>query len=107
LKYYMHTDLQYPLDKVPRLFPAHQFTFISKDEVINRMKCKIANDEAECKKIEKLRCLAKGETTQAFENCMIVMNQKLQQNATEFCVNHYNTPNIWKDEMDPKFALYH
>ena len=104
----MHTDLQYPLDKVPRLFPAHQFTFISKDEIINRMKCKIANDEAECKKIEQRRCSAKGEITQAYETCMISMNVKLQQNGTEFCVNHYNQDTArWNNSMDPKFSLYH
>jgi hypothetical protein len=107
LKYYMQTDLTYPLEKVPRLFPAHQFAFLSRVDVINRMKCKIANDQTECKKIEKLRCLAKGEITQAYEVCSISMSLKLQQNATEFCVNHYNTPGIWKDEMDPRFVLYH
>lgn len=42
------------------------------------MKCKIANNEAECKKIENLRCLAKGQTTQKYEGCMININQLLQ-----------------------------
>ena len=71
------------------------------------MKCKVANDESECKKIEELRCLAKGQITQAYEKCMINMNTLLQQNATEFCVNHYSTEYLWKDEMNPEYALFH
>ena len=107
LKYLMHTDMTYDMELLPRLLPAHQFTYITKRDAENRLKCKVGNDEAECKKIENLRCLAKGETTQNYENCMIRINQLLQQNATEFCVNHYNKPDLWKDEMDPKYALYH
>lgn len=107
LKYLMHTDLTYDMELLPRLLPAHQFTYISKSEVESRLKCKVANNEAECKKIENLRCLAKGQITQNYEKCMININQLLQQNATEFCVNHYNSLDLWKDEMDPKYALYH
>jgi hypothetical protein len=41
--------------------------FLDKKAVEDRMKCKIYDDQDECKKIEILKCNAKGTTTEAFE----------------------------------------
>jgi hypothetical protein len=40
LKYKMHSNLTYPIDDIPKLLPAHQFVFIEKESVENRMLCK-------------------------------------------------------------------
>lgn len=60
----------------------------------------------ECKEIEELRCLYKGKNSSAYEDCRINIFNLMNQNATRFCINHYNDMNVWKDDLSPKFAEY-
>ena len=106
LKYTMHSNLSYPLDQVPRLLPAHQFIFIEQESVEKRMECKIYDNQDECQKIEELRCNAKGTTTEAFEVCMINLNNLLSLNATQFCVDHYAKEEMKVDSLDPSMPWY-
>ena len=107
LKYKSHTNLSYKVSDVPKLLPAHQFSFFKTDEVTDRMRCKIMGDEEECRKIEQRRCLSKGNTTEAYEVCMITMLNKEEVNSTRFCVDHYNFKNIWVDQLSPKYLMYY
>ena len=70
----------------------HQFTFFDKEEVKDRLKCRLYNDLKECKNIATKKCKAKGETRQKYEECMIDLNSRLGQNTTQFCVENYAKP---------------
>ena len=106
LKYKLHTNLTYPIGDVPRLLAAHQLIFFGKEEIQDRIKCKVYNSQDECKEIEVLKCTAKGNTTELFEDCMISFNSKLRLNTTEFCVNHYAKPEMKIDSLDPSMPYY-
>jgi hypothetical protein len=47
--------------------------FFDKESIENRIKCKVDDNQDECKKIEVRKCLAKGITTQEYEICMIAI----------------------------------
>ena len=70
------------------------------------MECKIYDNQDECQKIEELRCNAKGTTTEAFEVCMINLNNLLSLNATQFCVDHYAKEEMKVDSLDPSMPWY-
>ena len=107
MKYIGRSNMTYEIDKVPSLLPMHQFAFFEKEEIENRIKCRKYIDEDECKKIEQLRCKAKGLTTIAYETCMIRLNEILGQNTTQFCVNHYNKLELWTEDNSPDKAQYY
>ena len=70
------------------------------------MKCKIFFDEESCTEIETRKCLANGHTSIKYELCMIALTERLNQNTTQFCVNHYNNLPIWTEKVDPKYLQY-
>ena len=107
MEYFTRSNLTYNLTDVPKLIPMHQFTFFDKEEVKDRLKCRLYNDLKECKKIATKKCEAKGETRQKYEECMIDLNSRLGQNTTQFCVNHYNRFDIWTEELTPEEVLYY
>ena len=107
LKYFRETFLEYDLSDVPRLIPMHHFSFFDTQEIKDRIRCKIFNDEVQCLNIERKRCLAKGILTEDFELCMIDLDQLQGLNTTEFCVDHYeNNPDIWTEAYSPDFVFY-
>lgn len=83
LKYYNHFEMNYTLVDLPQILPLHLFTMISKEDVINRIRCKVYNDRQQCFLIDKRVCEGKGETTIAYEQCMM------------------NLINIYSDDIDP------
>jgi hypothetical protein len=80
---------------------------MSKTQVTDRMKCKLYDDEDECLNVEEYRCVLLGETTAAYEDCMINLNNLLGNNATQFCVDHYSNLDNWVNTLSPKYVLYH
>lgn len=44
LKYKDMSNLTYPIESVPMLFPAHTFSFFQKEDVVNRILCKTYGD---------------------------------------------------------------
>ena len=82
VKYESHTNLSYPVKDIPRLLPVHQFTFFNRTEVIDRIKCITYGDKDECLNIEIRRCMSKGNTTEAYENCMIRLLDTNGKNST-------------------------
>lgn len=75
LKYKYYTFLDYNTTDIPRLFPMHQFAYLKKESVIDRMKCKIANVEDECYKIETTRCDLYPATSEKYEICNLALYQ--------------------------------
>lgn len=45
LTYYDKTNLTYDIFDIPYKVPAHHFTFFNKEEVTNRMRCKLYDNE--------------------------------------------------------------
>ena len=101
LKYKDMGNLTYPIKSVPMLFPAHTFSFFQEEDVVNRILCKTYGDAKQCTRTEEARCRAKGILTQAYEECMIALYTILKQNTPQFCTNHYNTPDLWMEDLDP------
>jgi hypothetical protein len=48
----------------------------------------------------------KGKNTDKYEDCRINILNKLNLNASRFCVNHYNDMSIWKDTISPAMSEY-
>lgn len=48
-----------------------------------------------------------GNTTKAFDDCMIPLLEATNLNTTRFCINHYNFMKIWVGKMSPEFVDYH
>lgn len=71
------------------------------------MKCKLANVEEECYKIEDMRCNLYPETSETHEICNLNLYEKLEWNSTQYCVDHYENLNIWTNTLNPKYVLYH
>lgn len=88
------------------MLAAHQFVFFTKNELEKRILCKVYDDQNECKEIEVLKCDAKGNTTEPFEQCVIELNTKLRQNTTEFCIDHYAKDEMKLDSLDPSMPYY-
>lgn len=59
------------------LIPFHQFLFFKKEQVEERMRCKIYNVEGDCMDIEKYMCGTLEETSQDYELCMISLAEKV------------------------------
>ena len=53
LLYSKSTNLTYDVTMLPLLIPFHQFLFFKKDQVEERMRCKIYDVEGDCMDIEK------------------------------------------------------
>ena len=53
-----------------------------------------------------MKCNAKGNTTEPFEDCMIDLNSKLGQNTTDFCVDHYSKDEMKLDSLNPEMPYY-
>ena len=77
LKYSYHTELVYPLEDIQKVFPFHHFIFFNKKDVEDRISCKIGNQMKHCKEVEELRCLYKGKSTTAYEECRINILKKM------------------------------
>lgn len=90
------------------LLPAHQFTTFDRQELEDRLACKIDKDPYECFMLEKRTCLSMGNTTKAFDDCMVPLyDDHYPLNSTQFCVDHYNLLEIWLGAMSPEFLEYH
>lgn len=107
LIYVSHTNLSYSIPDIPRLLPAHQFTFFDRKEITDRMMCKIEGDEEQCRKIEERRCLSKGNLTEAYDICMIKLLKREDGDPEQFCRDHYGFSAIWVDSLSPKYLMYY
>jgi hypothetical protein len=99
------------LTDVPKMLPLHHFSYFETDDIFNRMKCDLYGDSTpegatQCLLYEKRKCLSKGETTQAYESCMIDLYNKKSINSTLFCENHYKDFSLWEDKLNPSYSLY-
>ena len=70
------------------------------------MDCTIHNNQEECLKIERRRCLSEGISSERYESCMIKLSKTIQQNGTEFCYNHYQDMTVWRDNYGPSKLGY-
>lgn len=50
--------------------------------------------------------MQKNQNTGAYEDCRINIMNKLDLNASRFCINHFNDMNVWKDDLSPSFSEY-
>jgi hypothetical protein len=107
LHYEQMDYLNYSMSDLAKLVPVHQFVSFNTVSVKDRIKCKIYGDEEQCKLFQELRCTYKGTDTENYEECMIQVNEGLQQNATQFCENHYQDFTIWKDNQGPTKIMYY
>ena len=67
--------LNYAAEEIPRLLPIHQFVSFETEKIRDRIKCILYKDAEQCLIIEMTRCKLKGETTEAYESCMIELTR--------------------------------
>lgn len=70
------TNLTYNVSDLPELLPVHQFAFFDKEELHDKMACKLKDDEAECHNANERRCISKGITTKEYHKCIIKLLKK-------------------------------
>jgi hypothetical protein len=83
------TNLTYTITDLPELLPVHQFAFFDKEELHDKMACKLKEDAAECHNANERRCISKGITTKEYHKCIIKLLKKDGKNTTQFCDDHF------------------
>ena len=56
------------------MMPMHHFSFFDSQDINERIRCKVLNDQNVCFEIESKKCRAKGVRTEGYEICMIALD---------------------------------